>query len=627
MVRIMSNIRNIEDINQAIKEIEDLIKEGSDNHLLDKYTMSAVAGALIRLNSICEHQFYSPVVEKAINKIYYLRQDIIHHQHFEGLGKVNSKFNEIRDDFESAYEIENSFFNKLLNYSYLNTKNIVLKSSNRVKLENDKYHFYDKENNAALIIPRNKVYKVTKDGRDFEYIIKDEAAILSNGVTTSKVDNIAPFFKENNYVIKAKDTTKHYKVFKDVLEKYCDDPYLHASISSDSGTITTTDFLDNFLYNRTVDQDLIVRQNYRSNYRTIRISSINRNSLYNPKEINKLRDCYTTNEYFLINLLIKSKKKVDEEYKKIVASGASEAFIKNYLVNSLSSLYEIGVENLNKDFVVSNKSRESDRLFKNIRNIRNFYSHNDFDNPNNTNISINTYYEQFTNLTNYLEVVKNSLAPKLTEEKILTCKYISTSKEHLINSKHRHFIESSPRMYLGSENAKFYYSMEDYEKNTFGVIMPYSRDMKIHIYERQDNNDMKIVSNIDDDAKRRANAYIDNFKTVDLDVNSAALLNAFYSYDSGKGDCPYIVFNNNKGEKLSTTIFRILNKKYVHQDLIGVLSLDYVNGNYLISKDEDVIANIVNKGEFDKRKVEEFDLNLFSRDNTVGEAYNRKVRI
>ncbi len=169
--------------------------------------------------------------------------------------------------------------------------------------------------------------------------------------------------------------------------------------------------------------------------------------------------------------------------------------------------------------------------------------------------------------------------------------------------------------------------MEDYEKNTFGAIMPYSSDMKIHIYERQDNNDMKIISNIDDDAKRRANAYIDNFKTVYLDVNSAALLNAFYSYDSGKGDCPYIVFNNNKGEKLSTTIFRILNKKYVHQDLIGVLSLDYVNGNYLISKDEEVIANIVNKGEFDKRKVEELDLNLFSRDNTVGEAYNRKVRI
>ncbi|HHU59477.1 TPA: hypothetical protein GXZ34_00935 [bacterium] len=623
----MSNIRNIEDINQAIKEIEDLIKEGSDNHLLDKYTMSAVAGALIRLNSICEHQFYSPVVEKAINKIYYLRQDVIHHQYFEGLGKVNSKFNEIRDDFESVYEIENSFFNKLLNYNYLDTKNLVLKSSNRVKFENDKYYFYDKENNAALIIPRNKVYKVTKDGRDFEYIIKDETAILSNGVTTSKVDNIAPFFKENNYVIKAKDTTKHYKVFKDVLKKYCDDPYLHASISSDSGTITTTDFLDNFLYNRTVDQDFIVRQNYRSNYRRIKVSSINRNSLYNPREINKLRECYTTNEYFLINLLIKSKKKVDEEYKKIVASGASEAFIKNYLVNSLSSLYEIGVENLNKDFVVSNKSRESDKLFKNIRNIRNFYSHNDFDNPNNTNISINTYYEQFTNLTNYLEVVKNTLTPKLAEEKILTCKYISTSKEHLINSKHRHFIESSPRMYLGSENAKFYYSMEDYEKNTFGAIMPYSRDMKIHIYERQDNNDMKIISNIDDDAKRRANAYIDNFKTVYLDVNSAALLNAFYSYDSGKGDCPYIVFNNNKGEKLSTTIFRILNKKYVHQDLIGVLSLDYVNGNYLISKDEEVIANIVNKGEFDKRKVEELDLNLFSRDNTVGEAYNRKVRI
>jgi len=627
MVRIMSNIRNIEDINQAIKEIEDLIKEGSDNHLLDKYTMSAVAGALIRLNSICEHQFYSPVVEKAINKIYYLRQDVIHHQHFEGLGKVNSKFNEIKDDFESAYEIENSFFNKLLNYNYLDTKNLVLKSSNRVKFENDKYYFYDKENNAALIIPRNKVYKVTKDGRDFEYIIKDETAILSNGVTTSKVDNIAPFFKENNYVIKAKDTTKHYKVFKDVLKKYCDDPYLHASISSDSGTITTTDFLDNFLYNRTVDQDFIVRQNYRSNYRRIKVSSINRNSLYNPREINKLRECYTTNEYFLINLLIKSKKKVDEEYKKIVASGASEAFIKNYLVNSLSSLYEIGVENLNKDFVVSNKSLESDKLFKNIRNIRNFYSHNDFDNPNNTNISINTYYEQFTNLTNYLEVVKNTLTPKLAEEKILTCKYISTSKEHLINSKHRHFIESSPRMYLGSENAKFYYSMEDYEKNTFGAIMPYSRDMKIHIYERQDNNDMKIISNIDDDAKRRANAYIDNFKTVYLDVNSAALLNAFYSYDSGKGDCPYIVFNNNKGEKLSTTIFRILNKKYVHQDLIGVLSLDYVNGNYLISKDEEVIANIVNKSEFDKRKVEELDLNLFSRDNTVGEAYNRKVRI
>ena len=627
MVRIMSNIRNIEDINQAIKEIEDLIKEGSDNHLLDKYTMSAVAGALIRLNSICEYQFYSPVVEKAINKIYYLRQDVIHHQYFEGLGKVNSKFNEIKDDFESAYEIENSFFNKLLNYNYLDTKNLVLKSSNRVKFENDKYYFYDKENNAALIIPRNKVYKVTKDGRDFEYIIKDETAILSNGVTTSKVDNIAPFFKENNYVIKAKDTTKHYKVFKDVLKKYCDDPYLHAFISSDSGTITTTDFLDNFLYNRTVDQDFIVRQNYRSNYRRIRVSSINRNSLYNPREINKLRECYTTNEYFLINLLIKSKKKVDEEYKKIVESGASEAFIKNYLVNSLSSLYEIGVENLNKNFVVSNKSRESDKLFKNIRNIRNFYSHNDFDNPNNTNISINTYYEQFTNLTNYLEVVKNTLTPKLTEEKILTCKYISTSKEHLINSKHRHFIESSPRMYLGSENAKFYYSMEDYEKNTFGAIMPYSRDMKIHIYERQDNNDMKIVSNIDDDAKRRANAYIDNFKTVYLDVNSAALLNAFYSYDSGKGDCPYIVFNNNKGEKLSTTIFRILNKKYVHQDLIGVLSFDYVNGNYLISKDEEVIANIVNKGEFDKMKVEELDLNLFSRDNTVGEAYNRKVRI
>ncbi len=623
----MSNIRNIEDINQAIKEIEDLIKEGSDNNLLDKYTMSAVAGALIRLNSICEHQFYSPVVEKAINKIYYLRQDVIHHQYFEGLGKVNSKFNEIRDDFESAYEIENSFFNKLLNYNYLDTKNLVLKSSNRVKFENDKYYFYDKENNAALIIPRNKVYKVTKDGRDFEYIIKDETAILSNGVTTSKVDNIAPFFKENNYVIKAKDTTKHYKVFKDVLKKYCDDPYLHASISSDSGTITTTDFLDNFLYNRTVDQDLIVRQNYRSNYRRIKVSSINRNSLYNPREINKLRECYTTNEYFLINLLIKSKKKVDEEYKKIVASGASEAFIKNYLVNSLSSLYEIGIENLNKDFVVSNKSRESDKLFKNIRNIRNFYSHNDFDNPNNTNISINTYYEQFTNLTNYLEVVKNTLTPKLTEEKILTCKYISTSKEHLINSKHRHFIESSPRMYLGSENAKFYYSMEDYEKNTFGAIIPYSSDMKIHIYERQDNNDMKIISNIDDDAKRRANDYIDNFKTVDLDVNSAALLNAFYSYYSGKGDCPYIVFNNNKGEKLSTTIFRILNKKYVHQDLIGVLSLDYVNGNYLISKDEEVIANIVNKSEFDKRKVEELDLNLFSRDNTVGEAYNRKVRI